>query len=123
MTGITSEDRVIGGEPGEPVAVQTKYGWVLSSPLKGKVVASHNNVNVNRIHDCPTTLHIDFSVKLNDEVNKLWDLATVGIRSTDKAHEELLDNISFNGERYLGKGPWKVGHNPLLSTFQNSSVD
>ena len=114
------EDRVIRGKPGEPVAVQTKLGWVLSGPLKGKVVASHNNVNVNLIHDRPTNLHVDSSARLNDEVQKLWDLEAIGIRSTDEVHEELLDNISFNGERYSVKLPWKVGHKPLPSNFQNS---
>ena len=114
------EDRVIRGEPGEPVAVQTKLGWVLSGPLKGKVVGSHKNINVNLIHDPLPNFHIDSSAKLNGEVQKLWDLETLGIRSTDEVHEELLDNVTFNGERYSVKLPWKVGHKPLPSNFQNS---
>ena len=114
------EDKVIRGEPGKPVAVQTKLGWVLSGPLKGKTVASSNNVNINLVHDPSKRLHVNSSVRLDDEVKQLWDLETIGIRSTDEVHDELLDNVSFNGERYLVKLPWKVGHKPLPSNFQNS---
>ena len=99
------EDRVIRGEPEEPVAVQTKLGWVLSGPLKGKVVGLHKNNNVSLIHDPLPNFHIDSSAKLNGDVQKLWDLETLGIRSTDEVHEELLDNVTLNGERYSVKLP------------------
>ena len=41
------EEQTIRGEPGEPVAVKTKLGWVLSGPLKGKKLNSVQSVNVN----------------------------------------------------------------------------
>ena len=33
-------DKQYGGELGEPIAVKTKFGWVLSGPLKGERVSS-----------------------------------------------------------------------------------
>ena len=44
----------IQGQPGEPVAVKTKLGWVLSGSLKGKKVNSVENVNLNLILDSPS---------------------------------------------------------------------
>ena len=39
-------DRTIRGEPHDPVAVETKLGWVLSGPLRGERVRSEMNVNL-----------------------------------------------------------------------------
>ncbi|XP_065061319.1 uncharacterized protein LOC135688408 [Rhopilema esculentum] len=111
-------DTVIRGEPGEPVAVQTKLGWVLSGPLIGMKVASCENSSVNLILDSSPANKVKSS--LDNEVQKLWDLETIGIRDTDEVHDDLLDNVSFTGERYSVKLPWKVGHKPLPSNFTNS---
>ena len=35
LIGGFQEDKVVRGQPGEPVAVDTKLGWVLSGPMKG----------------------------------------------------------------------------------------
>ena len=45
------DGQTIRGEPGEPVAVKTKHGWVLSGPLKGEKVSSVKNVNINFVLD------------------------------------------------------------------------
>ncbi len=39
-------DGIIRGETNEPVAIQTKLGWVLSGPLKGKSLHSVENAFV-----------------------------------------------------------------------------
>ena len=36
-----------------------------------------------------------------EDVQRLWDLETLGIREiTDQVHESFENNISFNGSRY-----------------------
>ena len=36
-----------------------------------------------------------------DQLEKLWDLDTVGIREGDKVHTDFKDSIKFNGSRYV----------------------
>ena len=55
-----------------------------------------------------------------DFVHKLWDYETLGIREGDEVHEALKDAISFNGERYQVRLPWKEGHGVLPSNYGNS---
>ena len=64
-------------------------------------------------------LQCDQSQKLDEQVNKLWDLDSLGIRPKDDVHEFLVDNIKFTGERYCVSLPWKVGHGPLPLNYIN----
>ena len=44
------------------------------------------------------------------ELQRMWDLETLGIKGGDDVHEELIDKIEFNGVKYSVKLPWKQGH-------------
>ena len=106
--------RTIRGESDEPVAVETCLGWVLSGPMKGSIengIVSVNLVGHGKIRDANET---------EDYVHKLWDYDTLGIREGDEVHEALKDAISFNGERYQVRLPWKEGHSTLPSNYVNS---
>ncbi|XP_032237066.1 uncharacterized protein LOC116617947 [Nematostella vectensis] len=72
--------------------------------------------DVNRVQDQPS----EQTECLDREIAKLWDLETLGIRETRGVQEEFLDNISFNGERYSVKLPWKVNHKPLPTNNESS---
>jgi hypothetical protein len=54
------------------------------------------------------------------DVNKLWDLETLGVRECDDVHEALLDKIKFNGSKYSAKLPWKQSHEHLPTNYSNS---
>ena len=41
------------------------------------------------------------------EVDRLWDLETVGIQEGDPVHVEFKDTVKFNGRRYVVNLPWK----------------
>ena len=56
---------------------------------------------------------------IEEQVNKLWDLDSLGIRPKDNVHEALLDDIVFTGERYSVSLPWKEGHGPLPLNYNN----
>ena len=106
--------RTIRGESDEPVAVETCLGWVLSGPMKGSSengMVSVNLVGHGKARDASET---------EDFVHKLWDYETLGIREGDEVHEALKDAISFNGERYQVRLPWKEGHGVLPSNYGNS---
>ena len=101
------------GKDDEPVAVDTCLGWVISGPLKGSSENEPAKVNfvshgVNDVSD------------INFNVNKLWDLETLGVKESDDVHEALLDKIKFNGTKYSVKLPWKQGHGHLPTNYSNS---
>ena len=108
------EGRTIRGEAGEPVAIETCLGWVLSGPMKG--FRDDSQISVNLVSQ---VIPRD-NRELEDGVRKLWDLETLGIREENEIHEALKDGILFNGERYEVSLPWKEGHGPLPNNYRNS---
>lgn len=107
--------RTIRGEAGEPVAIETCLGWVLSGPMKG--FRDDSQISVNLVSQ---VIPREDNRELEDGVRKLWDLETLGIREENEIHEALKDGISFNGERYEVSLPWKEGHGPLPNNYRNS---
>lgn len=103
------------GKPDEPVAVATRLGWVLSGPIKGSR-CENEVVNVKFVK----SEGVSPSDVLHGEVQRLWDLDTLGIREECEVHESLKEAISFNGRRYQVRLPWKEGHAPLPSNYRNS---
>ena len=95
------------GGPGEPVAVKTKLGWVLSGPLKfqGKSFDSFDNSNVNFLPQVRQDLGM---AGIERNVNRLWDLETLGIRQENEIYEAVIDDIQFTGTRYSVGLPWKI---------------
>ena len=105
------------GESEEPVAIETELGWVLSGPLKRKEADSKQEVSVNFIAQDSTAIDRG---RLENEVNKLWDLDSLGIKVNDEVHETFEDDIEFRNGRYSVKLPWKQGHDSLPSNYGNS---
>ena len=110
QTGITKR-----GKLGEPVAIETRLGWVLSGPLKMP--------NLDQV----TVAQVNFVGQGNDlsslekNVERLWSFEGLGIvEKDDKVHEEFLDGITFTGSRYSVKLPWKEGHDRLPDNYLNS---
>ena len=104
QTGVT-----IRGKTDDPVAVQTLLGWTLSSPLK--VSSSVETGNVAYVH------FVGRDEKLTCDVQRLWDLETLGIQPVNEVHEEFIDSISFENDRYSVKLPWQEGHYMLTSNY------
>ena len=99
----------------EPVAIETQLGWVLSGPLKMP--------NLDQV----TVAQVNFVDQGNDlsslekNVERLWSFEGFGIvEKDDKLHEEFLDGITFTGNRYSVKLPWKEGHEGLPDNYLNS---
>ncbi len=105
------------GESEEPVAIETELGWVLSGPLKRKETDSKQEVSVNFV--AQDSIAIDRG-RVENEVSKLWDLDSLGIRVNDEVHETFEDDIEFRNGRYSVKLPWKQGHDSLPSNYGNS---
>ena len=108
----------IRGGPGEPIAVPTSLGWVLSGPLKGKTINFSEPANINLCID-------NFPSKKQEtelDLHKLWDLDSIGIREGNEVHESVIDNITFTGSKYSVGLPWKLGHGPVPLNLANSQA-
>ena len=115
------EGDVIRGGQHEPVEIKTVLGWVLSGPVRGKNFDYHSDSCVALAVE-PTPLSRDEMLDLNKQVHKLWDLETIGIRNDDDVHQRVIDETSFNGQRYSVGLPWKGGHGPIPLNYSNSLV-
>ena len=106
------------GKVGEPVGVETRFGWVLNGPVNSEKTAS---ANINIVHE--TSSHVLFvnsqksteAGNLEKELNRFWDLETLGISENEKTiHEDFSETIYLNGEnRYEAKLPFRENH-PFL---------
>ena len=57
---------------------------------------------------------------LEGNVQRLWDLETLGIKESDGVYEEFVDSIASNANRYSVKLPWKEGQDSLPSNYELS---
>ena len=104
---------VIKGQPGEPVAIKTVLGYVLSGPVHGvKSEKVSTNLVINETKE---------NLQLERQVMQLWDYDSIGIQEQNEVNEYLLENIEYTGERYRVRLPWKIGH-PFLPDNYNLSL-
>ena len=100
----------------EPVAIETKFGWVLNGPLNEKASQGHVTVaNETKIH----VLKLFFeqtkisdpaeTESLENDLNKIWDLKTIGIiEKEESTHDHFIKSIHLNNERrYETNLPYK----------------
>ena len=59
---------------------------------------------------------------VQDDLQKFWDLETLGIRDTETSvHDKFSNEIRFTGERYQVKLPFKDNHPMLSDNYTNAS--
>ena len=114
------KDKSYEGGGQEPVAVTTSLGWFISGPLRGE--------QFNSLSECKFVGFVAESMslsrraknELDNELNRLWDLGSLGIWAEDDVYVHIIDNIRFHGERYSEDLPWKIGHDPVPSNNQSA---
>ena len=77
QTGVTKR-----GKSGEPFAIETELGWVLSGPLRVQDIEGAELAQVNFVAQ---TMNNEDSLESN--VQKLWSFEGLGICEEDKVHE------------------------------------
>ena len=111
---LLQRDCVRRGKPGEPVAIDTVLGWVVSGPIGGLDV----NEPVN------TALANFVSAEVRNpvvDINQFWDLESIGIKDqSSDVHESVISDLKFTGTRYSVGLPWKENHDPLPSNYDLS---
>ena len=78
--------KVKTGKPGEPVAVETVFGWILNGPVVNKSVDSSTNLSISESH----VLFLNSAVlhnfnNLDNKLSNFWDLETRGILPDKKS--------------------------------------
>ena len=105
------------GEDG-PVALHTRFGWVLSGPT---AAASQEMSAVNLIttHTLRVGGDPDSLKKLDDRLHSFWNLESLGVRvEEDPLLEEFNNSIHFQEGRYEVSLPWRESHAPLPTNYQ-----
>lgn len=104
------EGEIIRGTEGL-VAVLSKFGWLLSGPVKSKdyEYVTHYNVDINKPFD--TQQEIEGEGEIAKELRRFWDIESVDITKVDNKEigEEsfpALIKYSFINGRYEVKLPW-----------------
>lgn len=106
--------RVVKGKSG-PTAIHTRFGWVLSGPVKRQ----ETSVNLNfisthalKVETYPAERNLD------DRLRCFWELESLGVmRDELPVHEKFVQQISFTGGRYSVALPWREDHPPLPDHF------
>eukprot|EP00794_Sanderia_malayensis_P004910 gene4910-biopygen3985 len=71
--------------------------------------------------DQPQPLSKREMVDVNKNVHKLWDLDS-GIRVDDEVHENVIDDMTFDGQRYSVGLPWKTGYGQIPCNYNNALI-
>eukprot|EP00111_Clytia_hemisphaerica_P012697 TCONS_00037364-protein len=114
--------RVVKGRLGEPVAISSNLGFILSGAVQN-----------NDETDCLTTHVLKVSVsddeKLNELVEKFWDLESLGIKNSefdmktdDLVCEKFEQSIQFENGRYKVQLPEKEKHEILANNYKQSQI-
>ena len=110
-------DHVIRGEqPLSPVAILTRFGFVLSGPVQ---IPAQNvcSSNFTVAHVLKTSaVVIETESKLSEELKHFWDYENLGVKGfpIEERSDTLMNgNIEFTGERYQVSLPVKDYH-PII---------
>lgn len=123
LTGETKR-----GERG-PIATKTEFGWVLSGPVEVKhaqtKLSSVNFVNTHVLRTSSAQMHVeleDDNSLLKEDIHKLWDLDSIGIREKTSVLESFEENVSIQDGRYKVKLPFKDNLEVLPDNYNMSLV-
>ena len=114
--------RVVKGRLGEPVAISSNLGFILSGAVQN-----------NQETDCLTTHVLRVSVsedeKLDQMVERFWDFESLGIKhhefdmkTNDLVHEKFEKSIQFENGRYRVQLPEKEEHEILADNYKQSQI-
>ena len=98
-----------------PVALNTRLGYVLSGPVQSASGANESTVNFSETHV--------LKIASEQDIKTFWDLESLGIKSNEPAvYDQFLNDITFDGDRYQVKLPFKENHPPLPDNYQLSKT-
>ena len=112
----------IRGETG-PVAVRSKFGWLLSGPTDG-YVSDEGKITSNLIiaGESDNFLTANENDALVECLKQFWTTESIGIfdpeLNGDTQQDHFLEDIKFDGTRYEVGLPWKDGCRPESNHYE-----
>ena len=100
------------------MAASTKIRWVLSGPVENLPREKLSSIQFSSTHVLRTESRV-VDDTLQGDLDRLWDLDSVGIRDKDTVLEAFEKNLSFEDGKYLVHLPWKEQHELLPDNFEN----
>ncbi|KAK6171842.1 hypothetical protein SNE40_018267 [Patella caerulea] len=89
-------------EEDSPVAINSKFGWLISGPIKGVVNADNSTVtNLIIVSQPINVFEEDSNTHLIDNLRRFWDVESIGIMNTnDTKSDNFSDfmNIRFDDQ-------------------------
>jgi hypothetical protein len=107
-----------GRDDNGPVANETSLGWVLSGPIPSNHKGRLSNANLVATH----VLRVAAQTRetTDEQLSRLWDMESIGIREKETVHEAFKKNITFKDERYNVTLPVKEKHAILPDNYDLS---
>ena len=112
LWSIMTSEIVHGPLKDQPVAVGTKFGWVLAGPVNNVPRSLLSCVNLMKAHG----LHVDVECEprvsgysnesdqfMDQTVSELFELEALGITEIDSVHENFVKDIRFQNGHYVVK--------------------
>ena len=91
-----------GVVPNSPVALESCIGWVLIGPTNRK------SENFNQYHTALSVANeMTTSDNLHDNFRRFWEIESVNEHSGENVMDTFLQDIKFDGTRYITKLPFK----------------
>ena len=113
---------IVGGETvrGDhgPTAISSKFGWLLSGPLRDSVTSDTVSSNLVISGDCPFAPHENDELISNLE--RFWKTESIGIQEAKEdvfQRKEEFVSVKHNGERYEIELPWKNDCLPIPDNY------
>ena len=90
-----------------PVALSSKFGWILSGPIGDKTI-SDDVIKINFVDTQRMPIENITEKKLGDKVSNFWNLDVVGSKENEQSvYEKCVSEIGFENGRYVVKLPFK----------------
>lgn len=97
---------------GGPTANETYFGWVLSGKISQELPDSSASNLVSHVMKCAVDQREVVTDDLRQDLERFWKVESVQDAEDCVIHKFEKD-ISFNGERYVTKLPFRPDHPPL----------
>ena len=107
------------GQIGEPIAIESKLGWILTGPLKSNLVQTYLS-DTHILHIKPQYQTFDETSDFNFP-SSIWDIESINMSKKDKHfYEKFENNLCFDGERYYAMLPFTELFSQIPDNFSNS---
>ena len=108
--------KTVRGPPNSPVAIESILCWIICGPTDIKSVEKTTRVNfISTSSD--NTEHDDV---LRNELKHFWEVESYGFDKENDVYDSFMNDIKFDGDRYITKLPFKPHADILPDNYRHS---